>query len=59
MNSSLLPTLPLQIGLVLLTAHGMGYLAHRLGQPRLIGQMAAGLLLGPAILGSLWPELQR
>ena len=59
MNSSLLLLLPLQVGLVLLTAHGLGYLAHRLGQPRLIGQMAAGLLLGPAILGSLWPELQR
>jgi len=59
MNPSLLLLLPLQVGLVLLSAHGLGYLAHRLGQPRLIGQMAAGLLLGPWALGALWPELQR
>jgi Kef-type K+ transport system membrane component KefB len=59
MTSSLLALLPFQIGLVLLTAHGLGLLAVRLGQPRLIGQMAAGLVLGPSVLGTLWPEAHR
>lgn len=59
MNPSLLLWLPAQLAVVLLSTHALGYLAHRLGQPRLIGQMAAGLLLGPSVLGALWPEAQR
>lgn len=57
MNLDLLVLLPFQIGLVLLTAHALGALAQRVGQPRLIGQMTAGLLLGPSVLGTLWPEV--
>ncbi|HTA17476.1 MAG TPA: cation:proton antiporter, partial [bacterium] len=45
--NSLLPSLLL----LLLTARALGELSRRLGQPPLLGEMAAGILLGPALLG--------
>jgi Kef-type K+ transport system membrane component KefB/nucleotide-binding universal stress UspA family protein len=30
----------------------------RMGQPAVIGQLLAGILLGPSILGEVWPQLQ-
>ena len=35
-----------------------GALATRLGQPAVVGMMFAGVLLGPSLLGSLWPAEQ-
>ncbi|MBL7765873.1 MAG: cation:proton antiporter [Chitinophagaceae bacterium] len=34
-----------------------GYLAQRVGQPRVVGEMIAGILLGPSLLGSLLPGI--
>ena len=31
----------------------------RIGQPAVMGQLVAGILLGPSLLGQLWPDLQR
>ena len=31
----------------------------RLGQPAVMGQLIAGVLLGPSVLGALWPDLQH
>ncbi|GAB4428289.1 MAG: hypothetical protein OHK0015_11040 [Chloroflexi bacterium OHK40] len=45
----------LQLLVVVGAAHGAGWIAGRLGQPRVIGEMAAGLLLGPSLLGRLAP----
>jgi Kef-type K+ transport system membrane component KefB len=39
-------------------AHGLGYACDRCGLPRVIGEIGAGLLLGPSVFGSLFPELQ-
>lgn len=44
---------------VLAAAHLLGYLFVRLRQPRVIGEILAGLLLGPSILGKLTPSLSR
>ncbi len=39
---------------------GLGYLLgrafSRLGQPPVIGEVVAGILLGPSVLGAIWPE---
>ena len=43
--------------LVLLLVAGAGR-CSRLGQPAVIGEMAAGLMMGPLVLGSLLPQLQ-
>jgi Kef-type K+ transport system membrane component KefB len=45
----------MQIGVVLATAHLLGLAFHRIGQPRVIGEMIAGILLGPSFLGRIAP----
>ena len=39
-------------------AHAFGEVARRLGQPVVIGEMLAGLLLGPTCLGRFAPAIQ-
>jgi Kef-type K+ transport system membrane component KefB len=34
----------------------LGELMLRIGQPAVMGQLLAGLVLGPSVLGALWPE---
>src|SRR6202161_1243106 len=40
----------LTIATLLVAVHGLGYLAERLKQPRIVGEMLAGILLGPVVL---------
>jgi Kef-type K+ transport system membrane component KefB len=49
----------LQLGLIMLVARLAGHLARRLGQPRAVGEIAAGLFLGPSLFGALAPELSH
>jgi len=44
-----------QLILVLLVARLCGVVARRIGQPAVIGEMIAGILLGPSLLGWVWP----
>jgi Kef-type K+ transport system membrane component KefB len=46
----------LQLIVILVTARACGWLLRYLGQPGVVGEMAAGLLLGPAVAGALFPE---
>jgi Kef-type K+ transport system membrane component KefB len=48
----------LQIAVILVAARLCGLLLARLGQPPVIGEMAAGVLLGPIVFGAAMPELQ-
>lgn len=41
--------------LILVAAHAAGWLARRLKQPYIMGQLAAGIALGPSLLGSVAP----
>ncbi len=43
--------------LLLATAHGLGEVARRLGQPSVIGELLAGVLFGPSLLGAALPRL--
>lgn len=36
--------------------HGLGYLTERLKQPRIVGEILAGILLGPFVLKLLAPR---
>ncbi|WP_422755748.1 cation:proton antiporter [Micromonospora sp. WMMD708] len=45
------------IALVLLVAHVFGGIARRLGQPVVIGEIVAGIALGPSLLGLLPGDL--
>lgn len=51
-----LPRLILQLIVIVLLARTFGFLARRLGQPPVIGEIAAGVLLGPSLLGWMAPE---
>src|SRR5437870_1225637 len=48
-----------QILLLLVCGRLLGEVMLRIGQPAVMGQLIAGLLLGPSVLGVLWPELQQ
>ena len=45
----------LQLGTILLSTSACGWLLARLGQPRVVGEIAGGLLLGPIAFGHLFP----
>jgi Kef-type K+ transport system membrane component KefB len=47
----------LQIGTILIVARLVGWLFGKLDQPRVVGEMVAGILLGPSLLGWLAPNL--
>lgn len=42
---------------LLLTARLFGMVARRVGQPAVIGELAAGLVLGPSVLGRFAPDV--
>ena len=46
-----------QIGVVVIAARGVGILFRRIGQPQVMGEMVAGILLGPSLLGWVAPAL--
>jgi Kef-type K+ transport system membrane component KefB/nucleotide-binding universal stress UspA family protein len=52
----LLPFL-LQLLLLLFVARLLGELMRRLGQPSVVGELGAGLLLGPSVFGRVLPEV--
>ena len=45
----------LTIAILLVAVHGLGYLAERLKQPRIVGEILAGILLGPFVLKLIAP----
>lgn len=45
----------LAIAVVLLVAHLFGSIFARLGQPPVLGEILAGIALGPSVLGAVWP----
>ncbi|GAC1340647.1 MAG: cation:proton antiporter [Myxococcales bacterium] len=45
----------LQFALLLAAARLFGALAQKLKQPTVLGELLAGVLLGPAVFGHLWP----
>ena len=50
-------TLILQIAVILAASRVMGVVFRRIHQPQVIGEMAAGIMLGPSLFGWLAPGL--
>ena len=48
-----------QVITLLVCGRLMGELMQRIGQPAVMGQLIAGILLGPSVLGALWPAGQQ
>ncbi len=57
-NGTLLHVL-LALVVIVATARILGALFRRLRQPSVIGEMAAGIVLGPSLLGHVAPELSQ
>lgn len=49
----------LQVAVIITVCQLVGRLAQKLGQPQVVGEMIAGVALGPSLLGLAFPELQR
>ncbi|MBP2676598.1 MAG: sodium/hydrogen exchanger [Deltaproteobacteria bacterium] len=49
----------IQFALILVLARALGELMQRFNQPAVLGELLAGILLGPSFLGLLLPDLQR
>ena len=47
----------LQMAIVLAACRLVGFVGRRLGQPQVVGEMVAGVLLGPSLFGWLLPDL--
>jgi Kef-type K+ transport system membrane component KefB/nucleotide-binding universal stress UspA family protein len=47
-----------QIVLLIAIGRGLGEIMQRIGQPSVIGELLAGILLGPSLFGWIWPEAQ-
>lgn len=52
-----LNTLLIQISVILLASYSVGWLLSRFKQPQVVGEMVAGILLGPSLLGWIAPDL--
>jgi Kef-type K+ transport system membrane component KefB len=49
----------LQLAFILVMCRVVGLAAQKLGQPQVVGEMIAGVLMGPSLFGWLLPEMQR
>jgi Kef-type K+ transport system membrane component KefB len=47
-----------QIALLIAVGRGLGEVMQRIGQPSVMGELLAGLLLGPSLFGWVWPAAQ-
>ncbi|MEH2133229.1 MAG: cation:proton antiporter [Nostoc sp.] len=47
-----------QLSLLLLVARGLGELMRRINLPPVVGELLAGVLLGPSLFGLILPDLQ-
>ena len=50
-----LATLLLQIAIVIALSRVMGVLFAKMRQPQVVGEILAGIMLGPTLLGLVWP----
>src|SRR5687768_17065639 len=57
MTTDEMTPLVLSLAILVATAHAVGYRFERLRQPRLVGEILTGVLLGPFVLGRWSPGL--
>lgn len=55
-KSDTLPHVLGALAAIIVTGRGLGAIFKRLGQPRVIGEVVAGIMLGPSLLGRISPE---
>ena len=58
-NTELAVLFFLQLAVILVVCRLVGFLAKKVGQPQVVGEMIAGVLMGPSLFGLLLPHLQH
>jgi len=53
------PIFFVQIVLLIVVGRLLGEWMQRIGQPAVIGQLLAGIILGPSLFGGIWPTAQQ
>src|SRR6266700_5544441 len=48
-----------QLITLMLVGRLLGEIMNRIGQPSVMGMLLGGIVLGPSVLGALWPDLQH
>lgn len=48
-----------QVAILLITARALGEIAQRLGQPSVVGELLAGIILGPSLLSGFFPIISE
>lgn len=48
-----------QIAALIFLGRFLGEIMQRIGQPTVMGQLLGGLLLGPSVLGVMWPDIHQ
>ncbi|HET6877488.1 MAG TPA: cation:proton antiporter [Jatrophihabitans sp.] len=56
LSTSLAVHLWVEIAALYVVARVLGLAARRFGQPEVVGSLLAGVLLGPSVLGAIWPS---
>lgn len=54
-----LAVLLFQVAVIAVAARAVGLLFRKIGQPQVVGEMAAGIMLGPSLLGWALPEASQ
>jgi Kef-type K+ transport system membrane component KefB len=54
-----LTVLLLQIIVIIASAHLFGFLFKKIGQPAVIGEIFAGIVLGPSVIGLFFPQINH
>ena len=54
-----LSLLLIQIVVIVLSSKLLAWLVSKIGQPLVIGEIIAGILLGPSVLGHFWPTVSN
>ncbi|MDQ3004008.1 MAG: cation:proton antiporter [Chloroflexota bacterium] len=49
----------LQIAVIIVVSRLLSFLVAKIGQPLVIGEITAGIILGPSLLGLFWPEMSN
>ena len=56
MSTADLAAVIVALAAIVLSAHLLGHAFERLHQPRLVGEILAGVLVGPFVLGRIAPD---
>lgn len=59
LKSDTLPHVLMALTVIIIAGRGLGAVFNYLGQPRVIGEVVAGILLGPSLLGRISPDLMN